>query len=121
MWLNHPRILAFIKAQNTENYSYAEAAAAHPYNFVVEAPVTPGILPDQLGGGGTLPAPLDNISKRKNGDRTPSQQEAYERKLTKNRDRKRAKKLERQTGMQMLQHAEDRNNEDGVSSDDNNE
>ena len=114
-----------MKAQNTDNYSYAEVAAAHPYNFVVAAPVTPGILPDQLGGGGTLPAPLDNTalvpSKRNNGDRTPAQQEAYERKLIKSRDRKRAKKLERQTGMQMLQHAEDRNNEDGVSSDDNNE
>ena len=125
VWLNHPRILAFIKAQNTENYSYAEVAATHPYNFVVAAPVTPGILPDQLGGGGTLPAPLDNAalvpSKRKNGDRTPAQQVAYEKKLLKNKERKRAKKMAQQQTVQALFDAEDRNNDDGVQSDNNDE
>ena len=125
VWLNHPRILAFIKAQNTENYSYAEVAATHPYNFVVAAPVTPGILPDQLVGGGTLPAPLDNAalvpSKRKNGDRTPAQQVAYEKKLLKNKERKRAKKMAQQQTVQALFDAEDRNNDDGVQSDNNDE
>ena len=98
VWLNHPRTLAFIKAQNTPGYLWADVAAVHPYVFPnAVPPVNPAIMPvNMLPVAQGLHPARDTTTRKRGGantDRTPQQQAAYERKLLANKERKRAKKL----------------------------